>query len=99
MKQKKPDWFTKNSTILFIVFLCLGILFFNLFISGIKNYRIDYYWTTLLATIVSLLVTLIMILFLVFIIYYEDHRQSKNKRKFKLFELVIKKFLDKGADS
>ncbi len=96
MKQKKVDWFTKNSTLLFIVFLALGILSINWVIAGIRDLRIYFTWDTFFFMALSILATLIIILFLVFIVYYEDYLQNRNKRTFRLFEIVIEKFLSKG---
>ncbi len=96
MKQKKVDWFTKNSTILFIVFFALLILSFNWIIAGIRDLRIFFTWDLLFFTILSVLATLVFFLFLWFIIYYEDYQQKRNKRTFRLFEIVIERFLSKG---
>ncbi len=104
MKQKKVDWFTKNSTLLFIVSLCLEILFVNLFLQEFKYFRIYFArtaqlnWTTLLAMLLTFALCIAILLFLVFIIYYEDYKQSNNKRSFKLFDFFIQKFFTKGAN-
>lgn len=104
MKQKKVDWFTKNSTLLFIVSLFLEILFVNLFLHELKYLRIYFArsaqvnWTTLLAILLIFALCIAILLFLAFIIYYEDHKQNNNKRSFKLFEIVIQKFFKKGAN-
>ena len=96
MKQKKVDWFTKNSTLLFIVFLALWILSINLIIAGYRDLRIFFTLDTFLFMVLSILGTVFITLFLVFIIYYEDHLNNRNKRTFRLFEIVIEKFLSKG---
>ena len=104
MKQKKVDWFTKNSTLLFIVALLAEILFVNLFLHELKYLRIYFArsaqlnWTTLLAILLTFALCIAILLFLAFIIYYEDYKQNNNKRSFKLFELIIKKFFEKGAN-
>jgi Na+/proline symporter len=104
MKQKKVDWFTKNSTLLFIVSLFLEILFVNLFLHELKYLRIYFArsaqinWTTLLAILITFALCVAILLFLAFIIYYEDYKQSNNKRSFKLFEVIIEKFFKKGAN-
>jgi len=82
----------------------LEILFVNLFLQELKYFRIYFSrtaqlnWTTLLAMLLTFALCVAILLFLVFIIYYEDYKQSNNRRNFKLFDFFIQKFFTKGAN-
>jgi uncharacterized integral membrane protein len=97
MKEKKANWFTRNSWWLFIVLLVIDIILFNfvwynsrlIFIHGIT-------WDTnapliiyMIAAIVFMLVTFFAMYFL---IYLEDSLHDRNKRKMKFFENLLEKW-------
>jgi magnesium-transporting ATPase (P-type) len=81
------------------VALLAEILFVNLFLQQLKYLRMTttINWITIFAMILSFALCVAILLFLAFIIYYEDYKQNNNKRSFKLFELIIQKFFEKGV--
>lgn len=101
MKEKKGNWFTRNSNWLFIVLLLASIVLMNVIFSYMKTvfrYGLDLYtqWPFLLLLIFLFILLLLMFLFLYFIIYLEDALQGRNKRKFRIFDALIDKVIQKG---
>lgn len=102
MKEKKANWFTKNSWWLFIVLLVIDIVLLNfvwynakiVFIHGITwdaNAPLIIY---LILAIVFMLMTFCMLYFL---IYLEDFIHDRNKKKIRLFDSFIEKIVLKGG--
>lgn len=103
MKEKKVNWFTKNSNWLFIVFLIAGIVLVNVIFNFLKKlfnpiygFQISTNWPYLLLILFYFIVFVFLVLFLYFLIYLEDYLHDRNKRKFRMYDALINKIIPKG---
>lgn len=102
MKEKRANWFTRNSWWLFIVLLVIDIVLLNFFVENIKiflRYGVtwDSNWPLIVYMIVAFVFVIITFCVLYFLIYLEDYIQGRNKKKIKAFDDFIEKIVLKGG--
>jgi uncharacterized integral membrane protein len=104
MKEKKANWFTKNSWWLFIVLLVIDIVLLNFVVSNTKlflQYGVEWEtnWPVLTFYILAIVIMLVTFFMMYFLIYLEDSLHDRNKKKIKWFEdFIEKKNLKGGTD-
>lgn len=96
MKEKKVNWFTKNSWWLFIVLLVIDIVLFNFVWYNSKliinfGFNWDSNGPLMVYLIFAILVMVVTFIMMYFLIYLEDSIHDRNKKKIKLFERMIEK--------
>jgi len=101
MKEKKVNWFTRNSNWLFIVLLLASIVLMNVIFSNLKlvfRFGLDFstQWPFLLLLVFYFLLLLFLFFSLYFIIYLEDSLHDRNKKKFRIYDALIDKIIQKG---
>lgn len=101
MKEEKVNWFTKNSNWLFVVLLIIAIIDINILFDRFKllfRYGLDFstQWPFLLLILLYIIILVFLILFLYFLIYLEDYLHNRNKRKLRIYDAFIKKFINQG---
>lgn len=102
MKEKKANWFTRNSWWLFIVLLAIDIILVNFVWYNLRlvfNHGITWEDNAPLIVYLILAVLIMVITFfmLYFLIYLEDSLHDRNKRKIKCFEDFIQRKNLKGG--
>jgi uncharacterized integral membrane protein len=104
MKEKKANWFTRNSWWLFIVLLVIDIILFNFVVLNTKIFikfgvTWEQNWPIIIYYIVAIVIMLVTFCLMYFLIYLEDSLHDRNKKKIKIFEdFIEKKNLKGGTD-
>jgi len=104
MKEKRVNWFTRNSSWLFVVLLVIDIVLLNFVIANLKLIiRFGATWETngplIVYLIIAVFIMLVTFFMLYFLIYLEDSLHDRNKKKIKCFEDFIQRKNLKGENN